>query len=65
MPSKHDTSTLCRFNAGPPSPTLAINIQQWTVLSVGSSVSVVQADTDPMYVKCWASVAGAGHIARS
>ena len=25
MPNKHDTSTQCRFNAGPPSPALASN----------------------------------------
>ena len=39
MPSKHDTSTQCQFNAGTPSPALAINHQYWTVLSVGGSVS--------------------------
>ena len=62
-------STQCRVNAGPPLPTLAINHLPWTVLTVGGVVSTcvhrVQADTDPISVKCWASVAGAGHISGS
>ena len=59
-------STQCRFTAGPPSLTLAIN---HSTLDSASRwrwcVHRVQADTDPMSVKCWASVAGAGHISGS
>ena len=60
MPSKHETSTRRRFNNGPPSPALAINH-----LTLDSAfcwrwcVHRVQADTDQMSVKCWASVASA------
>ena len=66
MPSKHDMSTQCRFNAGPSSPTLAINYStldsaffwQWCVHRVPAAI-------DPMFVKCWAGVACAGYIAGS
>ena len=61
-PSKHKTLTQCWSNSGPPSATLA---QHKT--STGSTPRVcwaaglsVQVDTDPMSVKCWGSVAGAG-----
>ena len=56
------TSTQCRFNAGPLSPTLAINHSTLvSALCWRWCVHRVQADTDP--INCWASVAGAGHIA--
>ena len=61
-PSKHETLTQCWSNYGPPSAMLA---QHKT--STGSTPHVcwaagqaVQADTDPVSGKCWASVAGAG-----
>ena len=61
-PSKHETLTQCWSNSVSPSATLA---QHKT--STGSTPRVcraaglaAQADTDPMSVKCWASVAGAG-----
>ena len=61
-PSKHETLTQFCSNSGPPFATLA---QHKT--STGSTARVcwaagqaVQADTDPMSGKCWASVAGAG-----
>ena len=60
-PSKHETS-----NSGPLSVTLA---QHKT--STGSTPRVcwaagqaVQADTDPMSGKCWASVSGTGVVSR-
>ena len=66
MPSKHDTSTQCRFNAGPPSPTLAINHSTLdSAFCWRWWVHRAQAGTDPISVKCWASVDGAGHIAGS
>ena len=61
-PSKHETLTQCWSNSVPSSAMLA---QHKT--STGSTPRVcwaaglaVQADTNPMSVKCWASVAGAG-----
>ena len=54
-------STQCRFSAGRPSSALAINHS--TLDSAFCwlwCVHRVQADTDPMFVKCWASVGGAG-----
>ena len=61
MPSKHDTSTQCWFNAGPQSLALAINHSTLdSAFCWRWCVHRVRADTDPMFVKCWASVAGAG-----
>ena len=65
-PGKHETLTQCWTKSGPSSATLA---QHQT--STGSTPRVcgsgsaycwrrVQANTDPISVKCWASVAGAG-----
>ena len=63
-PTNHETLTQCWSNSGPPSAMLA---QHKT--STGSRPCVcwaaglaVQADTDTMSVKCWASVAGAGRL---
>ena len=61
MPSKHDTSTQFRLTAGPPSPALAINHSTLdSAFCWRWCVHRIQADTDPMLVKCWASVADAG-----
>ena len=58
MPSKHDTSTQCPFNAGPPLSALSINLSTLdSAFCWRWCVQRVQADTDPMSVKCWASVA--------
>ena len=68
-PCKHETLTQCWSNAGPPFATLthhqACTGSTPRVCSARWSGSAycwrrVQADTDPMSVKCWASVAGAG-----
>ena len=54
--SKHDTSTQCWLNAGPPSPALTINHSTLdSAFCWRWCVQGVQADTDPMSVKCWAS----------
>ena len=61
MPSKHDRSTQCRFNAGPPAPALAIYHSTLdSAFCWRWCVSRLQADTDAMSVKGWASVAGDG-----
>ena len=61
MSSKHDRSTQCRSNAGPLSPALAINHSTLdSAFCWRWCVHRVQADNDPMSVKCWASVAVAG-----
>ena len=60
-PAWIDTSTQCRFNTGPPSAAVAINHSTLdNAFCWLWCVHRVQADTDAMYVKCWASVAGAG-----
>ena len=71
-PSKHKTLTRCWSNAGTLSATLAQHRS-----STGSTPRVcwagassycwwrVQTDTNPMSVKCWASVAGAGQYSFS
>ena len=73
IPSKHETLTRCWSNAGPPSATLAQHQTStgstlrvcWAVFNSSWSGSAycwrrLQADTKPMSVNCWASVAGAG-----
>ena len=61
MPSRHDTSTQCRFSAGPPSPVLAINHSTLdSAFCWRWCVHRLQANIGPMFVKLWASVAGVG-----
>ena len=72
-PSKHKTLTQCWSNAGPPSEMLVQHQTStgstsrvcWGAFNSSWSGSTycwrrLQTDTNPMFVKCLASVAGAG-----
>ena len=67
QPSKHKTFVYHLYNVGPTSNRLVQMLYRCFVFAGNSIWSCIaycwrrlQADTDPMSIKCWASVAGAG-----
>ena len=67
QPSKHKTFVYHLYNVGPTSNRLVQMLYRCFLFAGNSIWSCIaycwrrlQADTDPMSIKCWASVAGAG-----